>query len=50
MEESNIPKRKLEPTYSTVTGMTGLPELVCGCQRIPGEQGEVGSRWTILKE
>lgn len=35
-------------TYSAVTGMTGLPKLMCGSQRIPGEQGQVGSGWTIL--
>lgn len=37
-------------TYSTVAGVTSLSKFVWGRQRIPGQQRQVGSRWTILKE
>lgn len=43
-------QRLVIQTYSAVTGMTGLPKLVCGSQRIPGEQRQVGPCWTILKK
>lgn len=37
-------------TYSAVAGVTRLSELMWGRQRIPGQQRQVGSRWTILRE
>lgn len=43
-------KQRLEPTYSAVTGVTGLSKLMCGSQRVPGEQSQVGSCWTVLSK
>lgn len=42
--------KEVEPTYSAVTGVTGLSELMCGRQRIPGKQRQVGPCRAILRD